>query len=345
LGKKTKAPDDLMRDAMAADESAMSTSAMATLRDLKTRAEARASSAASGDAAAAAAAAAEAARAGPMTDVEIAVVERFEVAFDRDGALQKFEIRGDFEIAVNNPDCAQCAVLTVTNEEPLGKAPMKKRDGMGRINWKTHPRMDAKLWSTRGILRLKAEDKKFKIGRACKTSVLKWRITSSSDEAVPMTIDFWPEMELGKVHITMQYNALIEDPQSINDCVITVPLPMRVIGKRAEIDVESCDGSYNFDARAGELTWITASTLKEGDSGMLDFRIEAGSDARLDLSELWPVSAHFSVEGGLYSGLKVAKVVNGAEFDAKDLESGGEFESDAIYQCIADKFILGEGSD
>ena len=366
LGKKSKESDELLRDAMEADELIMTTSVASALRDLKIKAEARATGATvrgitdSGSSTDThAGLVTSGGRSGPIADVEIDCSERFEIVLDREGVLKKYEIRGDFEIAVNNPDCGQCIVV-IDNKRSGGLLTpiLEKTADFGKIHWKLHPKMDLRLWNLNSVLKLK-DEKRYKIGRACRTSILHWRMSTANEDTVPLSLDYWPEIELGKIHVTLQYTILLGEGQHIEDCMVTLPLPTSMVGRDCELDVESIDGSFNYDKRNGELNWLINSAidgsgkerpLNEGDMGMFEFRVQPGGGHRRDpdLDALWPVSVNFNVHGSLFSGLHVAKVISHDGFESKkisgDVSALDDYEHDIVYSCVASSFTIGAKS-
>ncbi|ETO35622.1 coatomer subunit delta [Reticulomyxa filosa] len=237
--------------------------------------------------------------------IELTVTESLNVELDRDHTMTKFEVKGNFEVVVNNPDCSKCVIHT--GVDPNAKL------SLGRVKWNLHPRMDEANWK-QGILALKDADKSFRIGRACKTSILRWRLTSTKEEAIPIRIEFWPETELNKIRVNATYSVEREEVQ-LKNVIINFPTPLRF---------------FIFIIFAFELRWIIGDVATDA-KGSFEYRLE-----NCELEGLWPVTAHFDIEP-MYSGMSVAKVtLQGNE--------STEFQFDVKAFCHAETYRLGEAS-
>ena len=133
-----------------------------------------------------------------LSPIEITISERLMVTLDRDGAMKKFEVKGDMEVVVNDPDSTQCVIETNVNP--------KRKLEFGKPTWKVHPRMNSTEWK-KGVLCLKDLQKKFKVGRSNKTAILRWRMATKDEDRLPLTIEFWPEQESGAVTVSAQWEA------------------------------------------------------------------------------------------------------------------------------------------
>jgi len=247
-----------------------------------------------------------------LPPVEILISEKLFVSFDRDGALKKFEIKGDMEVAVNDPSSTQCVI--VTNINP------KKSLSFGKPTWRLHPRMDANEWK-KGILCLKDKQKKFRVGRSSKTSILKWRMSTDNDEQIPITIEFWPEAESnGSVTVTAQYSS--NDEVALKNVIITFPMSCS-----REPEVNACDhGDTVWNKQHGEFQWILED-LEGGSQGSLEFVVDD-----VQLEDLYPVSIHFEIENN-YSQIEIQSA-----HDADDQDK--EITHSVKGSCVAEKYIV-----
>ena len=246
-----------------------------------------------------------------LPPIEIMISEKLFVTFDRDGALKKFEIKGDMEVAVNDPSSTQCVIETNIN-------PSKKLK-FGKPTWRLHPRMNSNQWK-KGILCLKDAQKKFRVGRSSKTSILKWRMTTSDDSNIPISIEFWPEAESnGSITVNAQYNCSLP----LKNVIITFPTPSR---QEPEISSPPENGDTAFYRNDGEFQWIL-NDLDEDAEGSLEYIVS--DDVQLE--DLYPVSVHFEIEN-TYSQIEIN--------DVHDVDDEVKYEHSVKGTCVAEKYIV-----
>jgi len=218
------------------------------------------------------------------------------------------------EIAVNAPDATKCMIETTCDYN-------EKDSKFGKINWRLHPRMDSNVWNKgNGKLVLKEEDKAFKIGRADKTSILKWRMNLNNldDESViPIFLEFWPENDKNKVQVSARYRIQQDLYSPLLNVIISFPVP-----NNQQPTVNHCDGNYNYSRHNHELQWILGN-INANDQGTFDFQI---SDC--DADQLWPVNIHFEMKTS-YSQLQVTRVTNG--------QTSEEFDFTSQSICVTDQ--------
>merc|ERR1712087_1049505 len=148
---------------------------------------------------------------------------------------------------------------------------------MGRL----HPRMDSSRWKE-GVLCLKDLKKKFRVGRAAKTSILKWRMTSKDEESVPITLQIWPEEE-GDGAVQMNATFAVKEGMTLKNVMITFPTPTK-----REPEVANCEvGDTSFYRSDEEFQWVLGE-LEGGSEGALEYMVE-----EVDIEDLWPISVHF----------------------------------------------------
>ena len=249
---------------------------------------------------------------GDRAPIEVFISEKLYVSFDRDGGMKKFEIKGDMEVAVNDPSSTQCVIET--NMSPNAKNRM-----FDKITWRLHPRMNSSEWK-KGVLCLKDSKKKFRVGRNSKTSILKWRMSSNDDSNVPLVIEFWPEASSnGSVTVNAQYQC----NKHLKNVVVVFPTP-----SNEEPEIANCDhGDTAFYRSDKELQWILNDL--EGDTeGSLEYVVE-----NVQLEDLWPISVHFEIEE-TYSQIEIKAV--------HDLDNEQQFEFNAKGTCVAEKYLLEE---
>jgi len=243
-----------------------------------------------------------------LSPIEITISEKLLVTMDRDGVMKKFEVKGDMEVLVNDPDSTQCIIETNVN-------PSRKLD-FGKPAWRLHPRMNSSEWK-KGVLCLKDLQKKFRVGRSGKTSILKWRMATTDEDRLPLTLEFWPEQESGAVTVNAQFTANV----AVKNAIITFPTPTS-----QEPEISNCEhGDTSFYRNDQELQWIL-NDLEADDSGAIEYVVDD-----VDAEDLYPISIHFELED-TFSQIQVTKV--------RDIDDEQTFENSIRNSCVADKYIM-----
>merc|ERR1740129_1069036 len=94
--------------------------------------------------------------------------------------------------------------------------------------------MDSARWKE-GVLCLKDLGKKFRVGRASKTSILKWRMSTSDEEHVPITLQIWPEQESGGEQMNATFN--VKEATPLKNVMIPFPTPAKHAPEVANCEV------------------------------------------------------------------------------------------------------------
>ena len=217
------------------------------------------------------------------------------------------------EVAVNDPGSTQCVIETNIN-------PTKKLK-FGKPTWRLHPRMNSKQWKE-GVLCLKDANKKFRVGRSSKTSILKWKMTTSDESNVPITIEFWPDPESnGSITVNAQYNCSMP----LKNVIITFPTPCK-----QEPEITNCEnGDTAFYRNDGEFQWILNDLDGSGDEpqeGSLEYIVQD-----VDVEDLYPISVHFEIEN-TYSQIQIN--------DIHDIDDENKYEHSVRGTCVAEKYIV-----
>ena len=154
--------------------------------------------------------------------VRVAVEEQVNISLERDGALRKMEVKGEMKLSVADPDMARLVVVCHAPEKQPG------------VQFRPHPKIDAKAWTSDAQLVLKDRTKPFPVGsdnatgmqcnilmpsffwsgfleliHVCLSSapgILKWRMAVADEEFVPITVNFWPSSENGRSVVSVEYS-------------------------------------------------------------------------------------------------------------------------------------------
>uniref|UniRef100_A0AAR2LGE3 Coatomer subunit delta n=1 Tax=Pygocentrus nattereri TaxID=42514 RepID=A0AAR2LGE3_PYGNA len=158
----------------------------------------------------------------------------------------------------------------------------------------THPNVDKKLFTAESLIGLKNPDKSFPLNND--VGVLKWRLQTTDESLIPLTINCWPSESGSGCDVNIEYE-LQEESLELNDVVISIPIPS---GVGAPV-IGDLDGEYRHDSRRNVLEWCLPVVDVKNKTGSLEFSI-AGQP-----NDFFPVNVSF-VSKGNYSDIQVAKV-------------------------------------
>ncbi|KAJ8397183.1 hypothetical protein AAFF_G00440170 [Aldrovandia affinis] len=162
------------------------------------------------------------------------------------------------------------------------------------LQLQTHPNVDKKLFSTESLLVLKNPEKSFPINSD--VGVLKWRLQSTDEALIPLTINCWPSEGATGCDVNIEYE-LQEEGLELNDVIITIPIPS---GVGAPV-IGDLDGEYRHDGRRNILEWCLPVIDAKNKTGSLEFSM-AGQP-----NDFFPVLVSF-VSKHNYCDIQVAKV-------------------------------------
>ncbi|XP_023288486.1 coatomer subunit delta [Orussus abietinus] len=209
--------------------------------------------------------------------------ERLNVRIFRDGALQNFELHGLVTLHISDEKWGRIRVQ------------LENRDSRG-IQLQTHPNVDKELFRTRGQIGLKTPSKPFPLNTD--VGVLKWRLQTQDETALPITINCWPsENGTDGCDVNIEYE-LEHDDLELNDVQINIPLPVG-----CNPIVNECDGQYTHEARRNILTWSLPLVDASTKSGSMEFSAPSS-----DPSDFFPIHVSFASKTS-YAKIKVSEVL------------------------------------
>jgi hypothetical protein len=268
-------------------------------------------SAAAASAGPAAAAAVEERR---VDTVKVTVEEQVVVSLERDGALRKMEVKGEMKLSIADPDLARLVVVC---------APPERLPG---IQYRPHPKIDAKAWTADSQLALKDRTKPFPVGSDNATGILKWRFAAPDDSYVPLSVNFWPSSENGRSVVSVEFSVpddLLgrgDTPFVLGGLTLSLPCP-----SRAAPEVSQCDGDWSFSARDGRLAWQIGDAAP-GATGSLEFSIP-----EVDSEQFFPIDVTFT-SSSTFANLQAAAV--------QHAETGVDLPFVCDTQCSVEKFVI-----
>uniref|UniRef100_A0A8C7W0J7 Coatomer subunit delta n=1 Tax=Oncorhynchus mykiss TaxID=8022 RepID=A0A8C7W0J7_ONCMY len=213
--------------------------------------------------------------------VHLRCEEKISLTCGRDGGLQNLEVLGMITLRVADDKNGRIR-LTINNGDKKG------------VQLQTHPNVDKKLFTTDSVLGLKNPDKSFPLNND--VGVLKWRLQTTDETLIPLTINCWPSESATGCDVNIEYE-LQEEALELNDVVISIPIPS---GVGAPV-IGDLDGEYRHDSRRNVLEWCLPVVDVNNKTGSLEFSV-AGQP-----NDFFPVNVSF-VSKGNYCDITVAKV-------------------------------------
>uniref|UniRef100_A0A672L1A1 Coatomer subunit delta n=1 Tax=Sinocyclocheilus grahami TaxID=75366 RepID=A0A672L1A1_SINGR len=224
-----------------------------------------------------------------IESVHLRVEEKISLTCGRDGGLQNMEVLG-------------MITLKVTDD----------------TIYYTHPHVDKKLFTNESLIVLKNQDKSFPLNSDL--GVLKWRLQSTDESLIPLTINCWPSESGSGCDVNIEYE-LQDEGLELNDVVITIPLPS---GVGAPV-VGDLDGQYSHDSRKNILEWSLPVIDEKNKSGSLEFSIDGKPN------DFFPVHVSF-VSKRNFCDIQVAKVTY--------IEGGSPVRFSSETSFVVDKYEI-----
>lgn len=228
-------------------------------------------------------AAAVAAAAVPTDPVIINIEEKVVCTLKKDGGVESLEVQGTMSLEVLEEDSAFLRVQIASG----------KNQG---FQFKTHPNIDKALHSKENILGLKDPNRPFPTGSPL--GVLKWRMQTSNEDMVPLSINCWPSVSGGETYVSIEYEST-SSFELANVC-IAVPVP----GLRDPPTVNQIDGDYRYNPRQAVLEWDIELIDDSNRNGSMEFVVPAG-----DPDQFFPIEVSFSSKS-TFCDVKIVSVNN-----------------------------------
>nr|KYP69144.1 Coatomer subunit delta [Cajanus cajan] len=228
------------------------------------------------------------AAAAPLTDpITLTVEEKLNVTLKRDGGVSNFDVQGTLSLQILNQEDGHIQVQVQTGDNQA-------------ISFKTHPNMNKELFANEYILGLKDPNRPFPTGQASDAGgvgLLKWRMQSTDESMVPLTINCWPSSSGNETYVSIEYEA--STMFDLRNVLISVPLP----ALREAPSVRQIDGEWRYDSRNSILEWSVLLIDNSNRSGSMEFVVPLA-----DSSAFFPISVRFMATD-TFSDLKVTNVI------------------------------------
>lgn len=216
-----------------------------------------------------------------VESVHMKLEEKISLTCGRDGGLQNMEVLGMIVLRVSNEQSGRIR-LHLSNEDKKG------------LQLQTHPNVDKKLFTADSIIGLKNPEKSFPLNND--VGVLKWRLQTTDESLIPLTINCWPSEGATGCDVNIEYE-LQEEGLELNNVIITIPIPS---GVGAPV-IGDLDGEYRHDSRRNVLEWCLPVIDAKNKTGSLEFSIAGLPD------DFFPVNISF-VSKRNYCQIQVIKV-------------------------------------
>lgn len=218
-----------------------------------------------------------------MGSVHVKVDEKVTLMAGRDGGLQNMEIRGLVLLRISDSQFGKICVKVENNDDH-------------GFQMQTHPNIDKNKFNQASIIGHKQPDKAFPLNSDI--GVLKWRLQTTDEALMPLSINCWPSENDGQCDVNIEYE-LLQDNLELNDVVISIPVPHGVGGPV----VGEVDGEYHYDHKHSVLEWQLPVVDSSNKSGSMEFSI-AGHPG-----DFFPVSVSFSSTKS-YCNLKITEITS-----------------------------------
>jgi hypothetical protein len=199
----------------------------------------------------------EPAKFNPLADpVKVDIDEQIKAKLEVEGGLTgEVECVGDFKVTVLDTSKADLVCFKLAPQDQSFK-------------YKVHPNMN-KASHAQNILEVRDASKAYKANM--EAPLLKWRLTSSNEDFLPITLSCWPSQTAEGTTIVLEYELTATDV-CLEDVHITFPCPPS--GRPCIVSVEP--GEAVYDAGNQQVHWAIPSMDKgEGTTGTLEFTAAA----------------------------------------------------------------------
>uniref|UniRef100_A0A8D3C029 Coatomer subunit delta n=1 Tax=Scophthalmus maximus TaxID=52904 RepID=A0A8D3C029_SCOMX len=234
-----------------------------------------------------------------VESVHLRVEEKISLTCGRDGGLQNMELMGMVTLRVTDDKSGRIRLI-INNNDNKG---LQLQQLLKIPETITHPNNP---------------DKSFPLNND--VGVLKWRLQTTDDALIPLTINCWPSESGTGCDVNIEYE-LQDDSLELNDVVISIPVPS---GVGAPL-IGDLDGEYKHDSRRNILEWCLPVIDANNKSGSLEFSI-AGQP-----NDFFPINVTF-VSKRNYCDIQVTKVTD------IDGDSSVRFSSETSF--VVDKYEI-----
>jgi len=219
--------------------------------------------------------------------VHAAFSEQISITQQNEGAVD-IELKGELSITLHDENN-----LKVNVHLNQGKNPA--------YQFKTHPNIDKTLYSKNNLLALKSGGKGYPVNTP--TGILKYRMVSTSEDALPLSVSVWPVTSGGETVVTVEHEKKCKP--DLVDVVISIPIP-----GPAPVVGDMSSGTCDFDAKKNILYW-RIPLIDSSDAGSLEFTVPAAKN-----QQFFPLNISFQSNKTLCD-VSIVKMTDEEEKDVK----------------------------
>jgi len=201
----------------------------------------------------------------PLADpVRVEIEEQIKAKMELDGGLSgEAECVGDFKVTVLDAAKADLVCFKLAPQDSSFK-------------YKVHPNLNKASHAEKHILEVREPSKAYRANAPA--PLVKWRLTSSNEEFLPITLSCWPSQTAEGTQIVLEYE-FTASGMSLEDIHVAFPCPPNA---RPSISSAS-PGQAAYDAGNQQIVWaIPVISDRDSSSGTLEF------SAATDQSSLLP---------------------------------------------------------
>jgi hypothetical protein len=240
--------------------------------------------------------------------IEVSILEKLQVSFDREGVLTHFVIDGEFSVNITAESAKEPLILVSNRSE---------------LEFRIHPKVDRERFTAKSVIALK--DVGYRLNTP--TPVLKWTHQSNRESELPVIVHCWPSVsDDGSVIATVDYEAAA----GVEAVDFSVSIP--IVSKSSPI-VNTNDGSHHFDSKANTLTWSVPLINGDNRKGEMSVEVAQWDRNSKDTQWLFPIVVRFS-------GKTTFAQIN---VEAAKIPATGEAPAvHATRELKVEKYVIGE---
>jgi len=191
-----------------------------------------------------------------MDPVKVDIDEQIKANLEVEGGLKgEVEVIGDFKVTVLDSSKADLVCFKLAPQDQSFK-------------YKVHPNLN-KASHAQNILEVRDATKAYRPN--VEAPLIKWRLASSKEDFLPISLSCWPEQTPEGTTVILEYE-LTDNDISLEDVYVSFPCPTSGRPVISSFDA----GKAAYDSQSQMIRWMIPSIdSKECSSGMLEFTAAA----------------------------------------------------------------------
>jgi hypothetical protein len=218
-----------------------------------------------------------------IENVHLKIEEKLNVSIMKDGGVESFQLQGMMTAKVF--------------DERFNRVSIHLKNALRGAQVQPHPNIDKQLFNSSHVVALKNPDKPFPVNTDI--GVLKWRMQSTDDSIVPLTINCWPNDTGNNCEVNVEYE-LANTNLELREVQIGIPIPSNA---GAPV-VSEVDGNHQFESRRSCLYWRLELIDSSNSTGTLVFTTGSANP-----DQFFPINVTFYSQKTM-TDLTIDKVVD-----------------------------------